>query len=117
MACLLKTKKADEVAAMLKDIYKMGSLSYPQIFQCDNGSEFKGAACKFLDEHGVVVKRYTTKYDHMKTLFAELLNKRLGSKLFAIQDVKELKNSKTTNTEWVKYLYRVVNKMKTLRPR
>ena len=43
----LRTKKASDVADMLKDIYKAGPLTYPKIFQCDNGSEFKGkVACK-----------------------------------------------------------------------
>ena len=34
----LRTKQARDVA----DIYKVGPLTYPKIFQCDNGSEFKG---------------------------------------------------------------------------
>ena len=37
----LKTKQAKEVAEMIKDIYKAGPLTYPKVFQCDNGSEFK----------------------------------------------------------------------------
>ena len=37
----LKTKQAKEVAEMIKDIYKAGPLTYPKVFQCDNGGEFK----------------------------------------------------------------------------
>ena len=37
----LRTKQAHDVAEMIADIYKVGPLKYPQIFQCDNGSEFK----------------------------------------------------------------------------
>ena len=38
----LKTKQARDFAEMIPDIYKVGPLTYPKIFQCDNGSEFKG---------------------------------------------------------------------------
>ena len=37
----LRTKQARYVAEMIADIYKVGPLKYPKIFQCDNGSEFK----------------------------------------------------------------------------
>ena len=37
----LRTKQARDVAEMIADIYKVGPLKYPKIFQCDNGSEFK----------------------------------------------------------------------------
>ena len=37
----LRTKQAKDVAEMIADIYKVGPLTYPKIFQCDNGSEFK----------------------------------------------------------------------------
>ena len=38
----LRTKQVRDVAEMIADIYKVGPLKYPKIFQCDNGSEFKG---------------------------------------------------------------------------
>ena len=38
----LRTKQARDVAEMVADIYKVGPLTYPSIFQWDNGSEFKG---------------------------------------------------------------------------
>ena len=37
----LKTKQAKDVADMIADIYKVGSLTYPKIFQCDNDSASK----------------------------------------------------------------------------
>ena len=42
VARTLRTKQALDVAEMIADIYKVGALTYPKIFQCDNGSEFKG---------------------------------------------------------------------------
>ena len=36
-ARLLRTKYARDVAEMIADIYKVGPLTYPKIFQCDNG--------------------------------------------------------------------------------
>ena len=58
----LKSKRAEEVADMIKDIYKKGPLKWPQKFHCDNGSEFKSSVDKLLKEHNVEVKRVTTKY-------------------------------------------------------
>ena len=37
----LRNKQAHDVGEMIADIYKVGPLTYPKIFQCDNGSEFK----------------------------------------------------------------------------
>ena len=39
----LRTKQACDVAEKIADIYKVGPLTYLKIFQCDNGSEFKGS--------------------------------------------------------------------------
>ena len=40
----MRTKKPQDVAFLLKHIYENDKipLKYPKIFQCDNGSEFKG---------------------------------------------------------------------------
>ena len=48
-----ENKEAAKVAHMIADIHKVGPLTYPKIFQCDNGSEFKGEVIGFLDKHGV----------------------------------------------------------------
>ena len=37
----LRTKQAADMADMIANICKVGLLTYPKIFQCDNGSEFK----------------------------------------------------------------------------
>ena len=37
----LRAKQAHDVAEMIADIYKVGPLTYPKIFQCDNCSKFK----------------------------------------------------------------------------
>ena len=47
----LRTKQARDVAEMIADIYKVGPLKYPKIFQCDNGSEFKGDVTKMLEKN------------------------------------------------------------------
>ena len=53
---LLITKQARDVAEMIADIYKVGPLTYPTPFQCDNGSEFKGEVTKMLEKHKVEVQ-------------------------------------------------------------
>ena len=47
----LRSKKASDVAFLLKTIYenKEIPLTYPKIFQCDNGSEFKSDVNKLLE--------------------------------------------------------------------
>ena len=37
---------------MIANIYKVGPLTYPKVFQCDNGSEFKAGVTKLLEKHG-----------------------------------------------------------------
>ena len=78
VARLLRTKQACDVAEMIADIYKVGPLTYPKIFQCDNGSEFKGEVTKMLEKHGVQIQQVTTKYKHIHTAFVEALNKILA---------------------------------------
>ena len=70
----LRTKQAD----MIADIYEVGPLTYPKIFQCDNGSEFKAEVTKMLEKHEVTTRRTTTKYKHTHTEFVEALNKILA---------------------------------------
>ena len=52
----LRTKQTCDVAEMIADIYKVGPLTYPKIFQFDDGSEFKGEATKMLEKHGVKIQ-------------------------------------------------------------
>ena len=41
---------------MIADIYKVGPLMYPKMFQCNNGSEFKGEVTKMLEKHEVKIQ-------------------------------------------------------------
>ena len=61
VARLLRTKQVRDVAEMIADIYKVVPLTYPKIFQCDNGSKFKGEVTKMLEKHEVKIQRVTTK--------------------------------------------------------
>ena len=100
----LRTKQAADVAAMIADIYKVGPLTYPKIFQCDNGSELKGEVTKLLQKHEVAIRRVTTKYKHSHTAFVEALNKVLAERLFKVQDAQELNNPERVSPTWVKHL-------------
>ena len=77
VAILLRTKQVKDVAEMIADIYMVGPLMYPKIFQCDNGSEFKGEVTKMLEKHEAKIQHVTTKYKHTHTAFVEALNKSL----------------------------------------
>ena len=52
----LRIKQARDVAETIADIYKVGPLTYPKIFQCDNGSEFKGDVTKMLEKNEVKIR-------------------------------------------------------------
>ena len=86
-----RTKQARDVAEMIADIYKVGPLKYAKIFQCDNGSEFKGDVTKMLEKNEVKIQRVTTKYKHTHTAFVEALNKILAERLFKVQDAQRVK--------------------------
>ena len=109
----LRTKKASDVAFLLKTIYgnKKIPLDYPVEFQCDNGSEFKSEVTKLLETHDVEIRRATTKYRHTFTAFVENFNKILAEKLFKIQDAQELNNPTKDSKTWVKHLYTIVDEL------
>ena len=107
----LRTKQARDVAEMISDIYKVGPLTYPSTFQCDNGSEFKGEMTKMLEKHEVKIQRVTTKYKHTHTAFVEALNKILTQRLFKIQDAQELNDPEKVSSIWVKHLYGLVDEL------
>ena len=56
VAIPLRTKQVKDVAEMIADIYKVGPLKYRKIFQCDNGSEFKGDVTKMLEKNEVKIR-------------------------------------------------------------
>ena len=49
----LRMKQAHDVVEMIADNYKVGPLTYPKIFQCNNGSEFKAEVTTTLEKHEV----------------------------------------------------------------
>ena len=81
---------------MIADIYKVGTLTFPKILQCDNGSEFKGEVTKMLEKHEVHTRQVTTKYKHTHTAFVKALNKLFTEQLFKVQDAQELKDPKNS---------------------
>ena len=96
---------------MIADIYKVGPLMYPKIFQCDNGSEFKGEVTKMLEKNEVKIQRVTTKYKHTHTAFVKALNKILTERLFKVQDAQELNDPEKVSASWVKHLYGLVDEL------
>ena len=111
VARLLRTKQAKNVAEMIADIYKVGPLTYPKIFQCDNGSEFKGEMTEMLEKHEIKIQRVTTKCKHTHTAFVEALNKVLTERLFKVQDAQELNDPERVSATWVKHLYGLVDEL------
>ena len=107
----LRTKQAKDVARMIADIYKVGPLTYPKIFQCDNGSEFKADVTTMLEKREVKIQRVTIKYKHTHTAFVEALNKILTEKLFKVQDVQELNDPNKVSATWVEHLYGLVDEL------
>ena len=107
----LRTKQARYVAEMIADIYKVGPLTYPKIFQCDNGSEFKGEVTKMLEKQEAKIRQVTTKYKHTHTAFVEALNKVLAERLFKVQDAQELNDPEKVSATWVKHLYGLVDEL------
>ena len=96
VASSMKTKHAEDVAEMIADIYKVGPLTYPKIFQCDNSSEFKVEV---------------TKYKHIHTAFVEALNKILTEQLFKVQDAQVLNEPDKVSSTWVRHLYGLVDEL------
>ena len=107
----LRTKQVRDVAEMIADIYKVGPLTYSKIFQCDNGSEFKGEVTKMLEKNEVKIRRVMTKYKHTHTAFVEALNKILAERSFKVQDAQELNDPKKVSSRWVKDLYGLVDEL------
>ena len=107
----LRTKQARDVAEMIADIYKVGPLTYPSTFQCNNGSESKEEVTKMLEKHEVMIQQVTTKYTHTHTAFVESLNKIPTERLFKVQDTQELKDPECVSATWVKHLYGLVDEL------
>ena len=107
----LRTKQGRDVAEMIADIYKVGPLTYPSTFQCNNGSKFKGEVTKMLEKQEVKIQQVTTKYAHTHSAFVEALNKIFAEKLFKVQDAQELNDPEKVSSRWVKHLYGLVDEL------
>ena len=107
----MRMKHLKDVTNMIADIYKVGPLTYPEVFQCDNGSEFKAGLTKLLEKHGMTIWFVTTKYQHNHMTFIEALNKPLMGQLFKVQDAQVLNDPKKVSSTWVKHLYELVNQL------
>ena len=107
----LKTKQVRDVAEMIADIYKVGTLTYPKIFQCDNSGEFKGYVTKMLEKNEVKIRRVMTKYKHTHSAFVEALNEILAERLFKVQDAQELNDPEKVSATWVKHFHGLVDEL------
>ena len=107
----LRTKQAKDVTEIIADIYKVGPLTYPKIFQCNNG---KAEVTKMLDTHEVRIQCATTKYKHTHTAFVKALNKILAERLFREQDAQELNDPEKVSSRWVKHLYGLVDELNNM---
>ena len=110
----LRTKQAKDATEIIANIYKVSPLTYPKIFHCDNGSEFKAEVTKLLEKHGVRIRRTRTKYKHTHTAFVEALNKMLTERLFKVQDVQELNDPNKVSATWVRQLYGLVDELNNI---
>ena len=107
----LRTKQVRDVAEMIADIYTVEPLKYSKIFQCDNGSEFKGEVTKMLEKQEVKIRQVTTKYKYTHTAFVEALNKIPAERLFNVQDAQELNDPEKVSSRLVKHLYGLVEEL------
>ena len=107
----LRTKQAKDVADMTADIYKVGPLTYPKIFQCGNGNEFKAEVTKLQEKNEVKIQCTTIKYKHTHTAFVEALNKMLTERLVKVKDVQELDDPEKVSATWMKHLYGLVDEL------
>ena len=75
---------------MIANIYKVGLLTYPKLFQCDNSSKLKGEVTRLLQKNEVKIQKVITEYKHTHTAFVEALNKIVTEQLFKVQNTQEL---------------------------
>ena len=104
-------KQARDVSEMIADIYKVGPLTHPSIFQCNNGSKFKGGVTKMLEKHEVKIQQVTLQYKHTHTAFVEALNKILAARSLKVQDAQVLNDPEKISSRWVKHLYGFVDEL------
>ena len=105
----LVARTAAAVADGIAKIYAHSPLTYPNLVQIDRGSEFKGDFRRLMEANEVRMRVAISK-NHRQQSIVERFNKTLAIALFKVQYVEELATLKT-NTEWVKGLQEVVDKI------
>ena len=85
------------MSEMIADIYKVGPLTYPKIFQCDNCSEFKGEVTKMLEKQEVKIQR--------------IMIKSSQSGYSKYKMLKSLNDTEKVSSRWVKHLYGLVDEL------
>ena len=103
----LRSKRAKDVADMIANIYKVGPLTCPKVFQSDNGSEFKAEVTKMLEKHEVMTRHMTMKYKHTHTAFVK------ASGRGAVQGTRctRVECPKKVSSTLVKHPYGLVDKL------
>ena len=101
----LRTKKASDVAFLLKNIYesKANHLKWPEVFQCDKGEKFRVDVTKLLEVHNIKINSVITNYKHTHTVFVKNFNKVLAEKLFMIMDFREMETGEDSD-KWMKHV-------------
>ena len=93
VAKAITTKKPSEAVFVLEAIYKKSNVfKYPEIFQCNNMSEFKSDVTKLLEKHNVNIRRARYKYIH--TAFVEAFKKALEKSCLSPWRLKNFKTLK-----------------------
>ena len=88
-----------------------GGFKYHEVFQCDNGFEFKSDVTILLEKHSVNIQKATTKFKHTHSAFVEASNKELAKQLFKLMGAQKLQDPKKISKIWIKNLNSIVNKM------
>ena len=102
-------RTAAAVADGIVKINTRGPLTYPNLVQIDGGGEFKGDFRRLMEANEVRMRVAISK-NHRQQSIVERFNKTLALILFKAQYVEELATL-TTNTEWVKGLQEVIDKI------
>ena len=88
---MLKTAKSGKVALQLVAIYKKGSVfKYPDIFKCDNVTEFNSDVTKLLEKQNGGIRKTTTKHKHIHRAFGKAYNKESEKELMKPLDTQQL---------------------------
>ena len=105
----LNGKTAQITLDGFKSIYKRKILEMPKRLQVDSGTEFKGVAKKYFDNHGVAI-RYGVPNRHRMQALVERRNQTIGKNLFMRMTAQELLTGEPS-VEWIQDLPIVIEEM------